>query len=66
MQYECAVFIGSKINYNSCVKKHKNKKGFYTASWRLFLNRGKELWKSRRETLKLFDSNGKLVDTVTY
>lgn len=66
MQYECSSFITNKINYNTCVENHKNEVGFYGNEWRLYLNRDKELWKERRETIKLIDINGKLVDTITY
>lgn len=66
MQNECITYIGREINYNSCVDKHKSDPDFYGSEWRIFLNRGDELWKSKRETIKLLDANGKLVDTVTY
>lgn len=67
MQYECSLYISSKINYNSCVENHKNTdSNFYGSEWRIFLNREDELWKSKRETIKLIDNNGNLVDTVTY
>lgn len=66
MQYECSSYISSQINYNSCVGRHKNEKGFYQDEWRIFLGRETELWKERRETIKLLDANGRIVDTITY
>lgn len=66
MQYECSLYITSKINYNTCVTNHKNEPGFYDLEWRVFLNRDEELWKSKRETIKLLDNNNNLVDTITY
>ncbi len=66
MQYECSLYISSKINYNSCVGNHKNEEIFYGSEWRIFLNRDEELWKSRRETIKLLDGNGNFVDSITY
>lgn len=66
MQNECITYINTKINYNSCVDKHKNDPDFYQPEWRVFLNREDELWKLKRETIELLDNNGKLVDTVTY
>ncbi|MBU1557499.1 hypothetical protein KKC45_00895 [Patescibacteria group bacterium] len=66
MQYECGVYITSEINYNSCVKKHKNESDFYKSEWRIFLDREYTLWKDKRETIKLLDANENLVDTITY
>ena len=66
MQYECGAYITNKINYNSCVDRHKNEPNFYKPEWRIFLNREEELWKQKRETIKLLDNNGNLVDTITY
>ncbi len=66
MQHECQVYINNEINYNACVKKHKNEPGFYNQEWRIFLNRSEEMWKQKRETIKLMDSEGNLIDTLTY
>lgn len=65
LQYECHIYING-INYNNCVEKHKNEDNFYKPEWRIFLNREEELWKNSRETLRLLDSEGKVVDTITY
>jgi len=66
MQPECAQYISAKINYKTCVKNHKNTKNFYNHEWRIYLNRENEFWKSKRETIKLLDNKGNLVDTITY
>ncbi len=66
MQHECQVYINNEINYNACVSKHKNKPGFYRQEWRIFLNREEEMWKQKRETIKLMDAEGNLIDILTY
>ncbi len=64
--YECSQFITSKINYQSCVDGYKNTSDFYGKEWRIFAGRDIEYWKDKRETIILYDSNGKLVDSITY
>ena len=62
----CLNYINQKINYNSCVDTHKDDSGFYTGEWRVYLERDQELWKKKREIIKLLDEEGKIVDVITY
>ena len=62
----CHDVIGLEINYNSCVDHHKDSASFVGNDWRLFLKREEELWRSKRELLKLVDQNGKVVDVYSY
>lgn len=62
----CQEFINTKLNYNGCVDLHKDDSNFYGKEWRLFLGRNQEVWKERREIISLFDSEGNVVDTITY
>lgn len=63
---QCAEFISSTINYTGCVKNHRNDLDFIGNEWRVFLGRSEELWRERRETIRLLDNEGKVVDTFTY
>ncbi len=63
---ECKNFILDKINYPSCVNTHKNDKDFYQNDWRVYLERNLPLWKDRRETVTLYDYDGKIVSSVSY
>lgn len=63
---QCVEFIGENAGYNSCVDNHKGRKGFYKSEWRIFLKRDSELWKQKREVIRLTDQNGKTVDSVSY
>lgn len=62
----CTSFINSQINYNSCVETHKNDSRFYQPEWRLFLKQTSEFWNNTKETVRLIDHGGKLVDLMTY
>ena len=63
---ECAVFVSQNINYTGCVKNHKNDLDFLGNEWRVFLGRSEELWRERREVIRLLDNEGKVVDVLTY
>ena len=62
----CTSFINLQINYNSCVTTHKNDSRFYQPEWRLFLKQTSEFWNNTKETVRLIDHGGKLVDIMTY
>ena len=63
---QCMEFVSTKVNYNNCVINHKEDSDFYKNEWRIYLGRSNELWKSKREIIKLLDQNGKLVDAISY
>jgi hypothetical protein len=62
----CQEYITTKINYNTCVDKHKDDSDFPKGEWRVYLGRDQELWKRKREVIKLLDQNGDVIDSVTY
>ena len=62
----CQQFITEELNYVKCVERHVNDSDFYQGEWRLFLKRDQEIWKSKREQIKLYDKEGRLVDTLNY
>lgn len=62
----CMSFINSQINYNSCVDTHKNDSTFYKPEWRLFLKQSSEFLNNTKESVRLIDHGGKLVDLMTY
>lgn len=66
LQSQCKTFIEERLNYKGCVEKHKNDADFYKNIWRVYLGRNEELWKQKRETIKLYDLNKKTVGTITY
>ena len=62
----CGTFLKDNLNYNSCVTSHRNDSTFTLKTWRLYLDRNTELWGKARETITLYDQNGKVVDTFSY
>jgi hypothetical protein len=62
----CLNYINQKINYNSCVDTHKDDINFYSNEWRIYLERDEELWRDKREIIKLIDHKGRVVDAVSY
>jgi len=66
LSYACQEAIIDEINYNSCVDKHKNDEDFRIPDWRIYLRRDTELWRDKRELIKLLDENGKTVDYYSY
>ena len=63
---DCQNYINEKINYKTCVEIHKNDKDFYKKEWRIYLGRNEEMWKQKRETITLYDENGKIIDQKSY
>lgn len=63
---ECYSFIYDKINYPSCVNTHKSDVDFYQPEWRVYLKYSSSLWKSSKEVIVLYDTEGKVVDTFKY
>jgi hypothetical protein len=62
----CYPFISENNSYNGCVNDHKSDYDYFGDEWRIYLKQGDEIWKSKREVIKLFDQTGKLVDAITY
>lgn len=63
---ECTTFIKNTLNYNGCVASHKNDTNFFRNEWRVFLSNANELWKEKREIIKIIDSKNTVLDAITY
>lgn len=62
----CQAFIEEELTYSACVRNHQFEIDFYTDEWRLYLNANWELWRDKREILRLLDERGRTVDVLTY
>lgn len=68
----CENFIKQNVSYQGCVNTFKNSSNFYGKEWRVFLKSNFPLWKrddedkNSEETIKLIDTEGRVVDTFTY
>lgn len=62
----CGQFVGEVLSHNGCVARHQGDPGFYTGSWRIFLNAPAELWRNTHDVIRLLDESGRVVDTLSY
>jgi hypothetical protein len=63
---ECENFIETRLSYQGCVLGHSKDADFLGRTWRVFLGRSAELWRSDNEVLKLLDREGRTVDVYSY
>lgn len=63
---ECDQFVKNELTYNACVENHQYRPNFFKKEWRIYLNRQNELWKNKRDIIKLLDAEGKTVDLLSY
>ena len=63
---QCSEFVSATINYTGCVKNHRGDLDFIGDEWRVFLERNTELWREKREVIRLLDNEGKIVDIFNY
>jgi len=64
LSVQCAEYLTSKTSYQGCVNDHKNNSNFFQKEWRVFLNKGSEMWNDDSDTILLKDSKGKTVDSI--
>ena len=62
----CRAYLLDHFSYDRCLAWHQTDPDFYGDEWRIFLNRTWELWADNRETISLYDNQGKLVDQISY
>ncbi len=62
----CTTFLTDYMNYNGCINVHKNDIGFLGSTWRVYLGRTNNMWRSNHEIVKLLDAQGKTVDMFSY
>lgn len=62
----CQAHIVENTNYASCAEKHKSDIDFYLPEWRIYLQRGDELWKDRRETISIYNEENAFIDSISY
>jgi hypothetical protein len=63
----CEMFILNVLTYEGCVEKHSTDGTFYAGgTWRIFLNRSGELWRSTKDVVRLIDKEGRVVSVLEY
>jgi hypothetical protein len=66
LTYSCRLVIQNYLHYNGCVRAHQHENDFFDNEWRIYLGRTGNLWREKRETIRLYDAEGKLVDQYSY
>lgn len=66
LSYACQDAIIETINYGACLDHHKDDPDFREPEWRVYLKRDGEIWREKNETIRIFDGNGKEVDSYSY
>lgn len=62
----CKNYLVDHFNYQGCLKYHSGDKDFFKGEWRVYLGQVWEMWAIERETITLYDANGRLVDQLKY
>lgn len=62
----CRLFVKAQFSYSRCLERHQNDSDFYDKEWRVYLNQTDDLWYQNRDAIKLYDSQGLLVDQIEY
>lgn len=55
-----------KLDYPTCIARHKDDADFYGRTWRIYLGQRWEMWANDSEIISLFDQFGRLVSAKTY
>lgn len=62
----CRAFVANALSYNGCVAANQSRVGFARETWRLYLGIAGDLWDNRHDVIRLLDSEGRIVDAVSY
>ncbi len=63
----CSTFVEDTFNYNDCVRLHRYDPFFARDGyWRIYLDEGRELWRSEREIIRLLDENERVINVIEY
>lgn len=62
----CKNYMQTQINYNTCVANHFDDTDFPGNEYRVYFNRFGELWRTRHDTIILYDREGLIVGKIEY
>lgn len=63
----CSTFVEKTFNYNDCVRLHSADPYFIRDGyWRIYLDERAELWRPKREIIRLMDENDRVVSVLEY
>lgn len=62
----CQSFVRTELSYQGCIENHRYEPDFYKDEWRVYLGNRGELWRDRREIIRLLDAQDRTVDIFSY
>lgn len=62
----CQSFVRNQFSYQGCLNNHRYDSDFYEDDWRIYLGSRSELWRDKREIIRLLDAEGRTVDVFSY
>ncbi|MFN7088524.1 MAG: hypothetical protein ACK4NX_01705 [Candidatus Paceibacteria bacterium] len=63
---ECRQWIQENLNYNACVRTHQRDLDFWQKEWRAWLGINKVIYGRLSDSIRLYDTDGHLVDRRDY
>jgi hypothetical protein len=62
----CIAAAMNTLSYNGCAMLYRNTANFAGSMWRVFLSSPDELWRNTHDIIRLLDTQGRVVDVLTY
>jgi len=66
LSQSCTVYAQTDLTYNGCVALHKNDFDFFRDGWYFYIGDNKEVWSNVGGLVRLYDADGRLVDSLIY
>ncbi len=66
LESDCQNFIREKINYSSCVERHRSEADFLEKIWYVYLGKSSAIWDDSKDTITLRDKDGLKVAEYSY
>lgn len=62
----CRIYVLNAFSYNGCVNTYRNRAGFETNVWHIYLGSHTTPWNPKHDIIRLLDDQGRIVDSITY
>lgn len=62
----CNGFVKQHASYEGCLNDYGSDSDFYKKEWRVFLGSNFPVWHKNKDTLRLLDAQGKVIDIYSY
>jgi hypothetical protein len=63
----CELFVRDELTYKGCLANHGTEPLFdNVGGWHVYLDRRTDLWREKREIIRLMDERGRVIDVIEY